>query len=107
MKAPTNTPQWYWYESWDQAVEEYAQQHGLRYYNFLNDVDEIGIDYTTDTYDAGLHLNMDGAVKMSGFFARILAEDHGMEDHRDDPDIDRIYDEKLRLYDLAANAESE
>ena len=105
IKAPSVQP--YWYKEYNDQIVEYAEIYGLKFYNFLENVEEMGIDYTTDTYDAGLHLNLDGAVKMSGFFARILAEDHGMEDRRDDPDIARIYDEKLRLYDLAANAESE
>ena len=105
IKAPSVQP--YWYKEYNDQIVEYAEIYGLKFYNFLENVEEMGIDYTTDTYDAGLHLNLDGAVKMSGFFARILAEDHGMEDHRNDPDIARIYDEKLRLYDLAANAESE
>ena len=54
-----------------------------------------------DTYDAGLHLNFDGAVKMSKYFADILAEEHGMTDHRNDPEVSAIYNEKLRLYDEA------
>jgi hypothetical protein len=105
IKAPSVQP--HWYEEYNDQMVEYAEIYGLKFYNFLENVEEMGIDYTTDTYDAGLHLNLDGAVKMSGFFAKILAEEHGMEDHRDDPAVARIYDEKLRLYDLAANAESE
>ena len=105
IKAPSVQP--YWYEEYNDQMVEYAEIYGLKFYNFLENVEEMGIDYTTDTYDAGLHLNLDGAVKMSGFFAEILARDHGMEDHRNDPAVARIYDEKLRLYDLAANAESE
>ena len=105
IKAPSVQP--HWYKEYNDQIVEYAEIYGLKFYNFLENVEEMGIDYTTDTYDAGLHLNLDGAVKMSGFFAKILAEEHGMEDHRSDPDVARIYDEKLRLYDLAANAESE
>ena len=100
VKAPSVYP--FWYEEYDAQIEEYAAEHGLVFYNFLDYVEEMGIDYTTDTYDAGLHLNLNGATKLSCFFAEILAENHGLEDHRDDPEIADIYNEKLRLYDEEA-----
>ena len=100
IKAPSVYP--FWYDEYDAQIEEYAAEHGLAFYNFLDHVQEMGIDYTTDTYDAGLHLNLSGATKLSCFFADILAENHGLADHRDDPQIADIYDEKLRLYDEEA-----
>lgn len=101
IKAPSVYP--YWYDEYDVQIEEYAAEHGLVFYNFLDYVDQIEIDYSQDTYDAGLHLNLTGATKLSVFFARILAENHGVEDHRNDPEIAAVYDEKLRLYDEEAN----
>ena len=99
IKAPSVYP--HWYEEYDAQIEEYAAKHGLVFYNFLDYVSEIGIDYLTDTYDAGLHLNLDGAEKLSVYFARVLAENHGIEDRRNDPTVSAVYDEKLRLYDEA------
>ena len=84
MKAPTNTPKWYWYESWDIAVEAYAERYNLRYYNFLNNIEEIGLDYTTDTYDQGGHLNLSGAEKLSKYFGKIMTEELDLTDHRGD-----------------------
>ena len=101
IKAPSLYP--YWYEEYEAQIQEYADRHGLAYYNFLNDAETIGIDYQTDTYDGGLHLNLQGAVKMSNWFADILAEDHGIVDRRMDTDIASAYNEKLRLYDLEVN----
>ena len=100
VKAPSVYP--YWYDEYDVQIEEYAAEHGLSFYNFLDYVEEMGIDYNTDTYDAGLHLNLEGATKLSAFFASILAEEHGMTDHRADPEIAAVYNEKLRLYDEEA-----
>ncbi len=96
IKAPSVYP--YWYEEYDAQIEEYAAEHGLAFYNFLDHVEEIGIDYTQDTYDEGLHMNLSGATKLSKFFAEILAENHGIPDHR----AEGLYDEKLRLYDEEA-----
>lgn len=100
IKAPSVYP--YWYDEYDAQIEAYAAEYGLCFYNFLDYVEEIGIDYQMDTYDGGLHMNLTGATKLSAYFAEILAEDHGLEDHRSDPEIAAVYDEKLRLYDEEA-----
>ncbi len=100
IKAPSVYP--FWYDEYDAQIEDYAEKHGLAFYNFLDVSEEIGIDYQTDTYDAGLHLNLDGAEKLSVYFAGILAETHGIPDRRGEAEIAAIYDEKLRLYDMAA-----
>ena len=80
IKAPSVYP--YWYDQYDAQIEEYAAKHGLSFYNFLDNVEEIGIDYTRDTYDGGLHLNFAGAKKLSAYFAKVLAEKHGLTDQR-------------------------
>lgn len=103
IKAPSVYP--YWYDQYDAQMEQYAADHGLTFYNFLDYVEEMGIDYSTDTYDAGLHMNLAGATKLSKFFADILAENHGLEDHRLDPEVAAVYDEKLKLYDIEINKE--
>ena len=100
IKAPSVYP--YWYEEYDAQIESYAEEHGLAFYNFLDHVEEIGIDYTQDTYDQGLHMNLTGATKLSKFFARILAEEHDIPDHREDAAVAAIYDEKLARYDEEA-----
>ena len=97
IKAPSVYP--YWYEEYDAQIQEYADKNGLAFYNFLDYVEEIGIDYQLDTYDEGLHLNLSGATKLSKFFANILARDHGIPDHRADGELAAEYAEKLRLYD--------
>lgn len=101
IKAPSVYP--YWYEEYEAQIQDYADRYGLAYYNFLSDAEAMGIDYQTDTYDGGLHLNLQGAVKLSGWFAKILAEEHGLADHREDSEIAAAYSEKLKLYDLEVN----
>ena len=72
VKSPSLYP--HWYDEWDAQITEYAQKNGLRYYNFLEVSDEIGIDMQTDTYDMGMHLNVYGAEKYTDYLGGILQE---------------------------------
>ena len=100
VKAPSLYP--YWYEEHSSQIADFAQTHQLRYYDLTQEVDAIGLDFSQDTYDAGLHLNLSGATKLSGYFAKLLAENHGIPDRRTDAATGAEYEEKLRLYDEAA-----
>jgi len=100
IKAPSVYP--FWYEEYDAQIQSYADSHGLKFYNFLDVAEEIGIDYSLDTYDGGLHMNLSGATKLSRYFANILTRDHGMADHRTDSEIAPVYEEKLARYDAEA-----
>ncbi len=100
VKAPSLYP--YWYDEYDAQMEAYAAEHGLAFYNFTEMVETLGIDYTTDTYDGGYHLNLAGAKKLSAYFAEVLATEHGIPDRRTDPTVKAEYDEKLARYDEAA-----
>ena len=96
IKAPTLSP--IWYDEWDAQIVDYAKKHNLRYYNFLDKIDEIGIDWDTDTYDQGLHLNVYGAEKLSKYFGRILSEELGLPDHRTEALPSAIWTEKCETY---------
>ena len=84
IKAPTNSWGYWWYDEWDEQIVDYAEKNQLSYYNFIPLCQEIGIDWSTDTYDEGVHLNVYGAEKLTEYFGRILSEDHGIEDRRNE-----------------------
>ena len=96
IKAPSLSP--VWWDQWDAQMVEYAQKHDLLYINLLDAQEEIGIDWTTDTYDAGLHLNVYGAEKLASYFGKILVEQCGVADHRSDPQISAVWEEKAQTY---------
>ncbi len=97
IKAPSLYP--YWYPQWDEQVTEYAEKYDLPYINLLEYTDEIGLDYTKDTYDAGLHLNLTGAEKMSVYFGKILRDEYDVPDRRDSKEISAIWENNLKLYE--------
>ncbi len=79
VKAPSLYPSWY--PQWDQQMAEYAQKNQIAYINFRERQEEIGLDFSTDTYDGGLHLNLAGAEKLSRYFGKILQEEYGLASH--------------------------
>lgn len=99
-KAPVIYP--YWYPEWDAQMVEYAAAHGLKYYNFLAEREAIGIDFQTDTYDAGLHLNLAGVEKLSRRLGAILRDECGVPDRRSDAALAAVYAEKTDFYDAMA-----
>ncbi len=97
IKAPSLYP--YWYEEWDVQLEEYAERNDLRYVNFLEITDEVGLDYTTDTYDAGLHMNLSGAEKLSEWLGNYLRDEIGLNDRRGEEALSASWNEKIKFYE--------
>lgn len=100
IKSPTNTWKYWWYDEWDKQICDYAEKYGLDYYNFIGN-EEIGIDWSTDTYDGGVHLNVFGAEKMTNYFGKLLVKQYGLESLKNDPDTAKVWDKKLSEYKTA------
>lgn len=103
IKAPSLYP--YWYPQWEEQVEEYATEKGLPYINFLELQEETGIDYTKDTYDGGLHMNLSGAEKLSRYIGRYLTEEAGIADRRGEEHLAVVWTEKLAAYEAEKEAQ--
>jgi hypothetical protein len=103
IKAPSLYP--YWYDQYDAQVVDYAKKYNLPYYNFLSLGDETGIDYSTDTYDGGLHMNLSGAEKLSHYFGNILVNEYGVSDRRGDAALEAIWNEKIKDYNAEIEAQ--
>jgi hypothetical protein len=61
----------------------------------------IGIDWSTDTYDGGVHLNVLGAEKMTSYFGQMLAEKYRVESLKTDNASKAVWDQKLAEYKTA------
>ncbi|MDD3367433.1 MAG: SGNH/GDSL hydrolase family protein [Lachnospiraceae bacterium] len=97
VKAPSLYP--YWYDEWEEQMDQYAQTNDLPYYNFLDLTEEIGLDFTTDTYDAGLHLNLSGADKLSDYFGKILQQEFEIPDRRGESVLQTAWEPKIKAYE--------
>lgn len=103
VKSPSLYP--HWYDEWDAQITAYAEQYGLDYFNYEKLAETVGIDYQTDTYDAGLHLNLAGAEKLSRYFGKYLKEAYALTDYRYDPDYQSEYAKKIRFYEEMEDAQ--
>ena len=98
VKAPTNFWRYHWYDEWDQQIVDYAEQHDLAYYNLIPKSEEIGLDMSTDTYDAGAHLNVYGAEKLTRYFGKILRDGHALPDSRTDSSASAVWQKRVEAY---------
>ena len=62
------------------AVQYTADEYGVEYIDFMY-MDKV-VDYGTDCYDPGSHLNPSGAWKVTDYIGRRLSEAYGLPDHR-------------------------
>lgn len=103
VKAPSLYP--YWYDQWEEQMEEYAAANDLLYLNFLELTEETGLDFSTDTYDGGLHLNLSGAEKITRYLGKVLAEEAGLPDRRGEEALSARWQEKIERYEQEKEAQ--
>jgi len=96
VKAPVLYP--HWYAQWDEQIKSFANKNDLIYINLLEYIEDIGLDFSTDTFDAGLHLNVYGAERLSRFFGEFLKEQLDLPDHRQEAETAAGWDEMAALY---------
>ena len=66
------------------ALTQEAEKLGVEYVDLNLVSEEMGIDWNTDTYDKGDHLNLYGAQKATRYFGAYLASAFELPDHRGD-----------------------
>jgi len=96
VKAPSLYP--YWYDEWEVQVEEYAKENDLVYINFLELIEECNLDFATDTYDGGLHLNLSGAEKITKWLGEYLSKEIGLKNRKGETALETVWEQKLADY---------
>ena len=96
VKAPSLFP--HWHREWNDQIVEFADQNDLIFINFLEYTDIIGLDFSLHTFNAGLHLNVFGAEKLTRFFGSIIQEEFQLADRRGEAETAYRWDRLSRLY---------
>ena len=104
IKAPTLYP--YWYEQWDEQVRDFALANDVPYINYIYLRDQIGLDMTVDTYDAGLHLNLSGAEKFADYIGQYLVSHYELTDFRQVVDVAQMWEDDILFYDELRDAQN-
>ena len=66
------------------ALQAFADEKGIDFIDFNLKLDEIGIDWETDSLDYGDHVNYNGTEKLSKYLMKYLKDNYDLEDHRGD-----------------------
>ncbi len=88
-----------WYDEWDAQVKDLAKKYDVPYFNYIEHIDDIGLDMSKDTYDAGLHLNIYGAEKLADYIGAWLKDNCDLKDMREDPAVSAVYSDKISFYE--------
>jgi hypothetical protein len=96
VKAPVLFP--HWFDEWDEQITAFAEENNLLYINFLEYINEVGLDFSLHTFNAGLHLNLYGAELMSRYFGQILQKEYNVKDRRTEPDTALIWKKMAEQY---------
>lgn len=68
-----------WSIAKNEAIKEFAKEHQIPFLDF-NEID-IGMNWETDSEDAGYHLNRNGAQKVSCYISNYLATQYSLPNH--------------------------
>ncbi len=74
-----------WNYSKNKSLQEYADKYGLDFVDLNMHIDDMGIDWETDTMDGGNHMSFEGSKKTTAFMENYLKENYDLTDHRGDP----------------------
>ena len=69
-----------------EAIQNWADTNGVDFLDMNLLTGEIGIDWNTDTKDAGDHMNLTGSRKVSAYLGAYISEHYSLKDHRGDED---------------------
>ena len=77
------------------TVTDIAEKYGVEYINFFNmDV----VNYQTDMHDPDSHLNPSGARKITDYLGRILSQQYGIPNQRENADYQSWHDDAEKYH---------
>lgn len=87
-----------WNTARHNGIAEFAKNAGVDYIDLNVEPTKVSIDWQTDTRDAGDHMNLSGAMKVSSFIGKYLSEFYDLPDHRTD-EAYRSWNEAFTRYE--------
>lgn len=95
FEAPTAKE---WNTERHQAVAKLARENNLIFLDSNQVMREIGIDWEKDTFDGGIHLNVDGAQKVTNYVGDFLAHNYQLPNHKRESHY-QSWNQELKRYE--------
>ena len=92
-----------WTPAGHNALVQLAEELELPYFDMNYMPEEVPIDWSTDSFDGGDHLNYDGAGKVTAYLGKYLAEKEIFEDKRGDENYKSWDDAQKEFYQSVVN----
>jgi len=73
-----------WTEGKSLSISDWAKANDVTFLDLNEKVDDIGIDWSTDSLDKGDHVNFYGTLKVNAYIGTVLKENYDLIDHRGD-----------------------
>lgn len=80
------------------TLQDFALKYGFEFIDANYDRDLVGMNWPTDTWDNGDHLNLWGCRKTTAYLGTFLRDKCKIPDHRGDPEY-KNWDDMLAVYD--------
>lgn len=82
------------------AAKAYAESREIPFLDLNTDLDSMGFNWETDTMDAGYHINIVGATKVTKYLGEYLKQNYSLTDHRSDPNYSS-WNDNYQIYQQA------
>jgi len=86
------------------ALQRYADSLGVPLLNLQKDAQKVGLDWTRDTRDGGVHLNTKGAYKVTMYIGDYIKNNYDIPDRRNEKDLAQLWDMDFISYRKAVGA---
>lgn len=94
-----------WNDERHQEVEKWAQNNEIPFLDTNYVIDEMQIDWKTDTPDNGTHLNIHGAKKVSEYVGNYIVRNYDLPNHKDDSNYEK-WNSEFAKYEEYVNGKS-
>lgn len=87
-----------WGYEQNEELKKLVSDYNVKYLDLNNN--SYGLDFTTDTEDKGMHLNLKGAIKVTNEVTKYLRNNYNFKDHRNDNEYQKWNEELLKYNKL-------
>lgn len=89
-----------WNNGIDEQITKVASDNNIKYYNYIDSFEDIGL-VTLEDFSDEQHMNSIGAEKFTKYLGEYIIKNYDISNRVDDLSYKKVFDEKLRKYDMA------